>query len=610
VIYIHKKLFILVFAIALIFVGLVYSVLPHGVRYTTLEAQGERYIPLTQESYFDVMNVHGARYREMVDGNVFMSDVDTYEYKDGPSLWPPLSASLLAPFFMPFETIFPGMLITDLFFPLLTFLAFFFVIFALTRSKWYALGAGYILMLFPVLPTLIPPTSLIELKMILAHFVPSLGGSTIPDLTYLARESMIPGAPFFILTLYFIYRAMRESTEQKKIILAGGVFYGLLFYLYFFYWVFVTIFLGMLFLVLASTKRFSSAGRIVALTLVGGVVSLPFWINQYSISQLPNSFDLIERIGIEVGHGVKWFLWKSYALFAGMAAVSLWFGRRLGLAYQGWFLAALSVTGIISLNANVLTGFFPQSDHWNGRVFLITNGIIFSALLYYMYVLFERHFPQRYTNGVFAVIFFTIAVALTGNVVVAQVKYERENARYYTVSEELMSAYEWLNQNTPPDSVVMTPSIKTNVDIPAYTHNRIYLARAYTTLAQEKEILERMYYTYTLFGMGPEELYFMMDDSHWVNYFLGAKYRYQSLDRYLKPDKYEEAERVLSEVLKARIINDFVVYHTSNKKPTYKLDYILVDNSDVEHHVKTAENFNDIRKIYDKDGVMLYKVIE
>jgi len=51
-------------------VGVVYSVLPHWVRYETLRAQGERYVPLTQESHFDYFNVHAARYRDMIDGRI------------------------------------------------------------------------------------------------------------------------------------------------------------------------------------------------------------------------------------------------------------------------------------------------------------------------------------------------------------------------------------------------------------------------------------------------------------------------------------------------------------------------------------------------------------
>ena len=113
-------LFKFLFILAILVVGLVYSVLPHFVRYNTLKDQGLRYIPVTLESNSDLMNHYGPRYREIVDGTLIPREIDTYEHKeDKPILFPFLSSTLLTPFFAPFQTIFPGIIMTDFLLPIL-----------------------------------------------------------------------------------------------------------------------------------------------------------------------------------------------------------------------------------------------------------------------------------------------------------------------------------------------------------------------------------------------------------------------------------------------------------------------------------------------------------
>ena len=188
----HQFLFFGAFVAALLFIGAVYSVVPHGVRYLTLAKDGVAYIPLTRESNFDLMNVHGGRYRDIVDGRLLSGEVDTYEHKDGPSLWPLLSAAVLAPFFVPFDTIFPGLIVTDFVFPALMFVSFYLLFNALTGDRFFALFSATLLMLFPQLPHYIPPSSFVELKLLVSQFFPVPFSGFLAHLTYLTREAFIP----------------------------------------------------------------------------------------------------------------------------------------------------------------------------------------------------------------------------------------------------------------------------------------------------------------------------------------------------------------------------------------------------------------------------------
>src|SRR3989338_7865858 len=105
-------LFKTLFILAILLVGIVYSALPHFVRYETLNGQGLRYVPLTINATFDHINIHAARYRDIIDGALIPGEMDTYKHKEnGPILWPILSATILAPFFIPFNSIFPGIIL-------------------------------------------------------------------------------------------------------------------------------------------------------------------------------------------------------------------------------------------------------------------------------------------------------------------------------------------------------------------------------------------------------------------------------------------------------------------------------------------------------------------
>lgn len=320
--------FKILFILATLVVGIIYSVLPHYVRYMTLQDRGERYIPLTIASTFDHMNIHAACYRDIVDGVLIPGEIDTYEYKGGPILWPILSATIMAPFFWPFESIFPGIIITEFIFPILLFISLFLILYSFTQHKIFSLFSAYVIMLFPQLPTLVPPSSLTELKALLFQFIP-FSGTVTSELNFLARDSYIPSGPFFILMFYFVYKALTDESKRRVFIVLGGIFYGLLFYLYFYFWVFGTIFLGILFLFFFFTKNYPAAKTVFLSGLTGVIVSAPFWINQYFLMQLPSYSDIVARMGIEEGRGIRWFLWKTYLLRTFMALFALYIGQRL-----------------------------------------------------------------------------------------------------------------------------------------------------------------------------------------------------------------------------------------------------------------------------------------
>ncbi|MBI4121181.1 MAG: hypothetical protein HY457_02925 [Parcubacteria group bacterium] len=591
--------------IAVFAVAFVYAVLPHLVRYETLKSEGLRYIPITLEPNFDHMNFGASRYRDVVDGNLFPGEMDTYEHKDGPILWPILVPLAVSPFFLPFESVFPGIVLTELVFPVLLFLALFFVLVRFTENKMFSLFSAYVLMLFPQLAVSIPPSSLGELKALFFQFIPFSGFST-SELNFLTRDSFIPGGPFFVMLFYSAYRVLTDENKKKLFMALGGIFYGLLFYLYFYYWVFATIFLGLLFLVLLATKNYSGARTIFFIGFAGIIVSIPFWINQYYLNALPAYEDIMSRMGIEEGHGVRWFLWKTYILLLSMAGLAIYFGTKFSKKILGYFLATLAVTGIIAYNINVVTGFTIQSDHWGNKVFLIINGMLLPPLLYYAWLSIAPYVKSKYafnTAKVFSVIAVILVALLTTHVVESSVKENKKNALSYTVSGPVMDAYEWLTKNTTKDSVVMTPSIETNIELAGYTHNRVFQARAQNNLASKEEVLERMYITHTLFGVAAEKFSQVLNTHLGVFNFFTEEYNSRALDSHLRPERYPIY--VLPKEVLYDLLQTYERYALPQKMP-YRLDYIFVGPRERALSID-EEYLKRYAIVYDDKGVVIYK---
>ena len=510
---------------------------------------------------------------------------------------------MLAPFFLPFDSIFPGIIITDFVFPALIFASFYLMLASLTGHRFFALFASLALMLFPQMPHYLPPSSFMELRLLVTQFFPPpFSDTSTLNLTYLARESFIPGAAFFIFFLYSTYGAV-NSVARKLCFVCAGVFYGLLFYLYFYFWAFATVFLGLLFIALLIQKRAQEAKTIFLVGLIGIVVSVPFWISHMNLVRLPNYEELIARAGPELGHAFRWFLWKSYAVVFLMAGLALWIGKRYSAPVKGAFLSALAVAEIVVLNEQVITGFNIQSDHWASRVFLITRGIILFTLLYHIFFYVKEKRPASYIKNITIVFASAMLAILAGNVVYAEVVQSKENAHLYTVDPALMESYEWLNINTPKDSVVLSPSLLTNIDLPVYTHARIFLARSQNSLASEEELLNRLYVAYSSLGISPAYVDKMIQSQEGILYFFTAKYLDKGSSTFLRPEMH--TGYILPRGIREKVLNEYVHFKTP-EVPLYRLDYVFFGPREREIGIDESR-FKEYDTVYNRNGVFIYQ---
>ena len=194
-----------------------------------------------------------------------------------------------------------------------------------------------------------------------------------------------------------------------------------------------------------------------------------------------------------------------------------------------------------------------------------------------------------------------LVLFLTLNVFISEWRVARIEAKNYTVDPFLMEAYEWLNKNTPKDSVILALALESNVDIPVYTHNRIFLARAANTIAGEEEILERYFLSRSLFGFSPEFVSKELATHRWVFYLFIEKYSPRALDTHLRPERYDVF--TLPSYILDQILHKYTTFVVPEKLP-YRLDYIFIGPREIALNPKLVQK----TKVYDKNGVTIYKM--
>ncbi len=170
---------------------------------------------------------------------------------------------------------------------------------------------------------------------------------------------------FLLLHLGLVARACRRPTTGR--ILAAGVGFGLLFYAYFYYWTAAGLAL-LLALILDAGHR-----KALFLTgMIGSLVGLPAVVASALVKSSTPS-DWLHRTDnfLPIARGSELLLPKlSILLTVACLAWIAW--RRRDLIYPG----ALTASGLLLLNHQVLSGLQIQNFHW-----IYVSGVVLSLLL-------------------------------------------------------------------------------------------------------------------------------------------------------------------------------------------------------------------------------------
>lgn len=513
-------------------ISMVYG-MNHVVLLRAAETQGTQYHPIVvneDEALFTGAKAHAAQM-----GNIIVSDFNAFEYKDTHLyVLPFLSPLIMGNLARLTGGIERAFIVGDFLFPPIIFLLFYAFLFLLSERRMLSLVGAALFIFIPQFLLAVPPI-LPYLQATLLTLIAK--GSSL----YFSRvEDPQLTMPLYLAALV-LFLIIFKGRRERWIIAGAGIFYGLLFYSYFYYWVYVSLALPIGILLIG--RRLPEIRRRLALAMaLGLLISIPHWINTYQVAHLAQYPDIFGRVGTEIGRAVNLQTLPlfSYALHAALIALVWIFWRKTDRGTTAFLITFLTPVYAV-YNLQIITGFNIQPDHWFKPTLPIVNAailltayhaaapyakrlrmkplLLFFALLaaFLLFKAFNTHailvrrmsllllaisalgvicvwawrwYPKcraRMLTGICAL----VIVLLFANGVLTQYRFISDNASD-TIPEQEFASYQWLAKNAPVYSVVATPSFTTNARLQLYTDNRIFLPNGHSTLASNAELWERL----------------------------------------------------------------------------------------------------------------------
>lgn len=448
------------------------------------------YHPLSLEApTLDEVGAYGSRLREVMDGHFRDGDAYLREYKNLPTMW---GSDVLAfilgavPRLFRMDDPTPIFVWGDLFFPAAAFLLIYGLFFFLTKSRpWSSLGA-LLLIAFPNFsayrslfsPAWYANASLESVFSVFERaFDPAFSRLFVPGFSFL----------FFAFFLIAVFRAFSASARRWTTLAAAA--FGALFYVYFYYWAFAVVFLGVLLPLLFFLNKRDRLGVWAAIALGGAAISTPYWIKVFSLRASPHYAEISRRVGLEISHAFRTSSLDAYALAAVLIILAWLLLARRGKKPAALILTALLLSTSVVLNIQMLIGFNIQPDHWGSRV----NVYVFMlAALLIGYEIFS--FARR-KIAIGALIFFFGVAALS------EVRIAGAFANDFRIPPEVTAGFQWINEHTERDAVFLSPASKTTFYLPFFTHGNVFVPAACYSLASHDEITDRFLAAYAAFGV-------------------------------------------------------------------------------------------------------------
>ena len=585
----------------------------HPLEKSLLAREGLKYSPYSLVRDYDATNVIGPRIKDVLDGRLYVSDIDLYEYRTASAYWPPLPPLFFYPFSFFTHSVTTVVILTDFIVPpILFFLLATLLFFLLGRRKWMALCFAAIISLFPYAALYLPPSSFGGLKTLVNTLNPFASSAEAFFLT--RRESFIPALiPFFSAIIAVLYGVI---TQRRVFLVLAGILVALNAYSYPFHFIYLGAALAIYFVLAAVERRTLLIKDLLIIAGTAFVALIPFLITQYQLHALPQYADITSRFGIEVGRGFRFWHAPRYIHLLLLAAIVYGVGKRKGRDRESLLVTSFLLAGIFVINMNMFLGYSVQSDHWVNRSILW--GITFGYALVGFWIL-DFLIPRlRYFRRVVPIVGGLIIISLFMNGVRVQTARAKSDYHFRTIPASLDTAFTWLEDHTPTDSVVLTPSLITNYFIPVYTHNKIFAPRTLNTLAPESEIIERLLIAYHLFVVPRSHLEDILKDEtsrdfskddlmqyelSGSTYLFAFKYKNQSLVTYTEGF----ADPLITEEVRRDILNQFDSFSCGQCLSRYRADYLFVGPYE---RLLSSVNFSDnplLTLVYDTDGVKIYK---
>lgn len=418
---------------------------------------------------YDETIAYAAKTQEILAGRWFLSDVYLWEYQNQPSplFGEVLPAILTAGLAKISGGVPQAFIVADFIWPMLTFLILVYFINLFCRKIWLATAASITTMVFfkyfkhfPYLPSLI--------NKIIDGFNNGYYSEFIrnfhPQTTFI----------FFLLFGIALWKIrLSKKTFKDWRVWFLGISLASLFYSYLFFWTFAS---AWLLIIVAKTiikKEWLVSKQLITAGLIAFILALPylFILGKFFLSPLSRSFLT----------GIKDFTFPSFftiGLLTGLFLLSRFWvkNKEESWYWQSFYLTALSITLLAK----------PLGFHINEAVGHWIQRVVHPLATTFLLILLIKKFRQDKVWISFGVSLIVLVYQFQ-----AHWQYFKPLAPSFMLEEDRRQLFNFINQNLPRDSVILTRSLKDNLYLSAYTQIHVFIPRQQQTLASDQESLER-----------------------------------------------------------------------------------------------------------------------
>lgn len=536
---------------------------------------------------------YATKVQEILNGHIAMSDLSIWEYKNYPS---PLRGEIVPALIMASLSklggnVANGFIIADFVWPALTFFILTVFFLSMSKKKFFAPIIALIIMFFshyltyfPYLPSVI---RLMYQALFRGTYSP-LVRSFHPQISF----------SFLILTLLICWEMIKET--GKKIyphywwIL--GILLSLLIYIYFFLWTFALTFCLIIIIWAGITKKTKLSKQLIKSLLLALILGSPFFLNILKFYDLALSESFIKNITLKSSIEIKWV---SLMIVLALMAKFWLKDKKQAVFWQLFYL-----TGIILIIGTKITGLAIDDPlgHWRLRViYPLTAGFLLILITQRM----------KIKTVILLLISFLLLIYQTR----VHWQYFKDRSAVFYLEPERKGLFNWINDNTVKDSVILTIGLTDNLYLSTYTHANVFIPHSPWSLAPDTEALERFLLLYKA-GKVPVERIEMMFSLTEKNQQLKKKKRFNFDDcgdhylyfrRFANNDYYNcsVSSQHLDKILKdyKQIDGDL------NKwKQKYRMDYWLWGPNEEKWAQIDPEEFKDWQLMWENAEYKIYKI--
>ncbi len=552
--------------------------------------------------------------RDIIDGHWVISDGRILEYVSAPNLWSEWMPRVLSPILLLTQSVDASMLLGRFLFVTVAGIAMYFATVAVVRHRGFSFIFAGIFINATLLWNFFFIHNFENLR-ILVRSITWLGSPAgDPLLSRYNSLSVMPGLPFFAGGMLFIILSFVPYKRSYRNIFFAAACMAANMYLYLTNAMFLFVAVGMMGLLFLGYKKREQFTRAVIMVVTALFLSIGYFISYFKINALPHADEFYRRIGGELTHAFRFNFWPEYLVYIALALFVLWWGKKYKREIASMCVAGGVLAAPVLLNLQVVLGFNPTPQVW--YVHQLFMGFYFGwmVVLFWLYTVVKNS-RRPWLAPTLLVLFFVL--------VVSRSSYARYYAYSYSYSGHSMppaiaESMDWLNSNTPLDSVVMTPSTISNSLIPYKTHNRVFIPVAVTFPGPISEITERFFIAFRLYGVDSDfiERGMNRDLNEYIDDF--ARLQENSLNTYMF-DAYHFGTE-LNDTLTKRyrtpspaIIADYIAeYESIPYEPeallgAHAVDYLYIGPYE-KRYSNLPETVDYAEKVFDNDAVQIYKI--